>query len=180
MRSKDLQRRAKVRYARVVRRRRDSRYRRVIGRFVAAGLLTTNDEVEPYRGPIAVSDALWAGELEPRIVELLPALLVKRPSFFVDVTDLPADVAAVVSALRHNETPPELRGIPGEAIARWLPAIGHRGKLPSQLMSFRMQPSDVDLLTRLARALNASRTSVIRRGLRALAAKLQPDRGPRP
>jgi hypothetical protein len=101
----------------------------------------------------------------------LPALLVKRPSFFVDVSDLPEDLNAVVTALRRNRTPPEFRGIPGEAILRWLPAVGHRGKTPSRLMSFRMQAADVQLLDRLARALDVSHTAVVRRGLRALAAQ---------
>ncbi len=76
----DLVERARARYAKIERQRRDPRYRRVLGRFVAAGLLNTNEQTVPQRGAIRVADALWAGEVEPRILELLPALLIKKPS----------------------------------------------------------------------------------------------------
>jgi hypothetical protein len=168
----ELQKRAKLRYRRIAARRKDVRYRRVLGRYVAAGLLTTNEEVEPYREPIAVRDALWAGAVEPRIIELLPALLIKRPSTFIDPTDLPADLFEVVSALRRNQSPQPFRGVDGQAMARWLPSVGHKGKLPSQLKSFRLQAQDVALLRRLGSELGLSQTAVLRRGLRALAAEL--------
>jgi len=171
-RAVDLQKRAKRRYRRIATRRKDDRYRRVLGRYVAAGVLTTNEEVEPYRAPIGVRDALWVGEIEPRIIELLPALLIKRPSYFLDPTDLPADLLAVVNALRRNQEPPPLRGIDGRAMARWLPLVGHKGKLPSQLKSFRLQAQDVALLQRLSSELGISQTAVLRRGLRALATEL--------
>jgi hypothetical protein len=166
----ELQRRAKRRQAILARARRDPRYRRVMGRYVAAGLLTTTVAIEPYREPIELADALWAGELEPRILELLPALIVKRPSLFVDVTTLPADLRDVVKALRNHLEPNEFRGVPGAALRRWLPAVGHRGKLPSRLKSFRLQADDLELLAKLTKKLGVSQTTVLRRGLRQLAA----------
>ena len=168
----DLQRRARKRFAAIARRRRDPRYRRVLGRYIAAGLLTSNEGIESHREPIELCEALWAGEVEPRIIELLPALVIKKPSFFVDVDDLPDDLREVIDALRHHRTPPSFRGIPGEAILRWLPSIGHKGKLPSQLKTFRMQAGDIELLSRLAEQLALSQTAVVRRGLRALAAQV--------
>jgi len=170
-----LQLRAKRRYVAIARARRDPRYRRVIGRYVAAGLLTTTLDVAPYRPPIEIDDVLWAGGVEPRILELLPALIVKRPGLFVDVAKLPDDLAAAVRALRMNQEPGEFRGIPGATLLRWLPSVGHRGKLPSRLKSFRLQPDDVALLERLSKALGITQTNVVRRGLRQLAASRRLD-----
>ena len=112
-----LRARAKRRYARVERERQDPRYRRVVGRFKTAGLLDTNFEVPDNRNPVAVDDALWAGRLEPRVLELLPALIVKKPSLFAATTELPKDLSDTVRKLRRNEMPDEFRGIPGPDLA---------------------------------------------------------------
>jgi hypothetical protein len=165
----DLQARARGRYARIARRRRDPRYHRVLGRFKAAKLLFTNDDIPEWRQPISVSDTLWAGEVEPRLIELLPAVIVKKPSLFVDVKSLPRDVDEVVRAIRRNEMPPPLRGIPGADLMRWVPRVGHRGKRPSQLKSFRFMPEDLALLSELSQKLGLSETETVRQGLRRLA-----------
>lgn len=168
----DLKKRAQRRHATIVRRRRDPRYRRVLSRFVGAGLLDTLEPVTPHRKPIGVADALWAGELEPRILELLPALLVKRPSFFRRAEALPRDLAEVVHALERNKLPPNFRGIPGEDLARWVPRVGRKNKLPSRLKSFRFTSDDLRLLAQIRDDLGTTETEVVRRGLRELAGKL--------
>jgi muconolactone delta-isomerase len=167
----DIRARAKARARRIARRRADLRFRRVLGRYVAAGLLQTNEDVVQHRKPLRVADVLWAGEAEPRLLELLPALLVKKPGLFVDPRDLPDDLDAAVRALRRNREPEMFRGIEGAALLKWLPHVGHKHKLPSQLKTFRMQADDVELLARLQRELGGSQTMVLRRALRALASK---------
>jgi hypothetical protein len=57
--AKELQTRAKRQRVALTRAWRDARYKQVIGRYVAAGLLTTTAEIEPYRKPIHVAAALW-------------------------------------------------------------------------------------------------------------------------
>ena len=69
---------------------------------MAAGLLQTNEPVVRHREPLRVADVLWAGEVEPRLLELLPALLVKKPGLFVDARELPDDLDAAVRALRRT------------------------------------------------------------------------------
>lgn len=165
----ELRARAGKKAAALQQARRDPRYRRALGRFVAAGLLTTTADVKPVRAPISVEDALWAGGVEPRILELLPAAIIKRPSLFKDIRKLPPDIDAAVQALRKHRVPAELRGIPGAALQRWLPVVGHRGKLPSCLKSFRLQADDLELLERLSEKLGITQTEVLRRGLRRLA-----------
>ena len=165
----ELQRRAKRRLAVLERRRRDPRYHRVLGRLAGLGLLTTNERVPKTRAPIDVADALWAAEVEPRIAELLPALLLRRPALFVDARALPDDLAQVVAALRRNQVPSEFRGIPGKKVHRWLSSVGRRREPPSRLKAFRLQASDLALLARLRDELGITETAVLRRGLRALA-----------
>ncbi len=170
--ARELVERARSRYAKIERRRRDPRYRRVMGRFVAAGLLSTNDRTTPHRAAVSVTDALWAGELEPRILELLPALLFKKPAFFADKAALPEDLANVVRALRRGEVPAEFRGIPGADLARWLPRLGRSGTVPSRLRSFRFSADDSRLLVQLSRELGTTEVAVLRRALRELGANL--------
>jgi len=62
-----------------------------------------------------------------------------------------------------------LRGIPGQDLARWLPRVGRRNKLPSRTVTFRLTPDDVRLLEALHHDLGISRTETVRRALRALA-----------
>ncbi|HKO47630.1 MAG TPA: hypothetical protein VJV79_07900 [Polyangiaceae bacterium] len=172
----ELVARARARYAKIQRQRRDPRYRRVVGRLIGAGLLSTNDGTIPHRNAIGVADALWAGELEPRILELLPALLIKRPSLFEDATVLPDDLAHVVRALRRAEVPPDFRGISGADLARWLPRLGRSGTVPSRLRCFRFSADESRLLSQLGRELHTTEVAVLRRALRELGAAVLKER----
>jgi hypothetical protein len=169
----ELQARAREKYRKLERRRRDPRYLRAVGRFIAEGLLTTNQSIPENDEPLCVGDVVWAGEVEPRLLELLPALLVKRPSMFVAAQELPEDLALVVRRLRRNLEPPAFRGIPGRDLYRWLPRVGRKEKVPARLKSFRFKPEDLELLRHLTEALDISETEALRRGLRALLAKLE-------
>jgi hypothetical protein len=164
----ELKERARRRLSAIRRRARDPRFAAVMGRFTRDGLLVTNQRYEKNAQPLAISDVLYAGEVEPRLLELLPALIVKRPSLFVSTDDLPVDLAEVVRRLRRDEVPGDFRGIPGRAVHDWLRRVGHRGKVPSRLKSFRFKPADQRLLDELTKKLGISETEVIRRGLRAL------------
>ena len=102
-------------------------------------------------------------------MELLPALIVKKPSLFETPADLPKDLADAVGRLRRNETPATFRGIPGPDLAKWLPLVGHRGKRPSRLKCFRFTNEDLELLDELSRDRDLSETDTIRLALRSLA-----------
>ncbi len=167
----DLQARARRKLAGIRRRRRDPRYVRVMGRFVGAGLLTTNERVPPNKEALDVHEVLWAGKVEPRLLELLPALLVKRPAMFVDATDLPEDLEEVVRRLRRNLVPDDFRGIAGVTLHGWLPRVGRKNRVPSRLKSFRFKAEDLRLLRHLSKELELTETDVIRRGLRKLFAE---------
>ena len=163
-----LARGAQRRLAVLNRRARDWRYLRVMGRFVREGLLVVNHAVTEHDDPLHVADVLWAGEVEPRLLELLPALLVKRPALFHALKPLPDDLARAVAELRRDREPAAFRGIPGGDLHRWLARVGRKGRVPARLKSFRFRPEDQRLLEHLTRELDVSETEVIRRGLRAL------------
>ena len=163
----ELRRKAQQKQKRLERLRRDPRFREVVGVFVRAKLLTTNLEVEPRKGPVALNDVLWAGRLEPRLLELLPAVMLKKPSM-IEYDKVPRDLDRVLDQLRHNATPPDFRGIPGEKLQEWIPRVGHKGKFPTQLKAFRLKKEDVELLKELAAGRGLTETDVIRAGLRAL------------
>jgi hypothetical protein len=163
----ELRRKAQRKQRRLGRLRRDPRYRAAVGAFVHAKLITTNANVEPKKGPVELKDVLWAGRLEPRLLELLPAVMIKKPSM-VAFRRVPPDLERVLDDLRHNETPPDFRGIPGEKLQEWVPRVGHKGKLPTQLKAFRFRKEDVDLLEELAAEQGLTETDVVRAGLRAL------------
>jgi hypothetical protein len=164
----ELQNRARRRLAALHRRTRDPRYQKVMGRFLREGLLTTNREMPTNDDPLAVGDVLWAAEAEPRLLELLPALIVKRPTLFTDPKTLPRDLALVVDALRRDREPADFRGIPGRDVHHWLRRVGRRGTAPSRLKAFRFRAEDQRLLEALAADLGLSETDVVRRALRAL------------
>ncbi|MGB5284934.1 MAG: hypothetical protein WCB63_05170 [Polyangiales bacterium] len=168
----ELGARARKRYTALRRKHRDPRFRNVIGRFVSEGLLETNIEgIRPRKAPVPLDDALWAGTVEPRIMELLPAVLVKKPSLLRLPRDLPDDVIAVMHAIRHGKAVPNFRGVPPEQYMPWVTEVGRRGKSPSVLKSFRFRHEDVLRLARLRTNLPArSDTDVIRMALEALEA----------
>jgi hypothetical protein len=129
--------------------------------------------IETLPGSVALSDVLWAGRHEPRFFELVPAVLIKKPSLVHVDTDIPADLGRVLAALRKNETPPDFRGLPGSDLLRWVPRIGHRNKTPTRAKTFRLRQQDVKLLKELALKLDATETDVVRAGLRALCREVE-------
>jgi len=167
----EIQARARRRLASDRRVRKDPRYLRVIGRYVAAGLLEANHPVIEHAEPITVDDVLYVGRLEPRVLELLPAAMIKTPRMFTIPKTLPADLKAVVNSLRQSKEPADFRGIKGAKLLSWLSRIGRKNKLPSRLKSFRLQADEQRLLERISQKLELSETDVVRKALRELAAK---------
>jgi len=172
----ELQAAARKRYQALRRKQRDPRFKKAMGRFVAADLLTTNiDGIRPHDKRVPLDDALWAGTVEPRIMELLPAVLVKKPALLRLPKDLPEDVAAVMHAIRHGKAAPGFRGVPPERYLPWVTEVGRKGKSPSVLKSFRFKHEDVLRLSRLRKNLPArSDTEVIRMALELLESSSTP------
>lgn len=161
-------RRAKLKWQQIEKQRQDPRFVQVVGRLVTARLLRANHPVASVRGPVTLEAALWAGEIEPRILELLPAILLKKPGFFTVNDRVPEDLKEVLAAIRKGDMPPPFRGIPGESLLKWVPLIGHQNKLPTLSKTYRFQQEDLQLLMHLKDSLGVSETDVVRLGLKAL------------
>lgn len=151
-------------------RRRDPRYREVMGRLVEAGLIKSSDEeIKPHRRPIQVKDALWASVAEPRVAELLPALVIKKPSLLVAEQNLPTDLRAVVDAVLKAKKLPDFRGVEPGNYMKWVRELGHQGKTGSTLKTFRLRPEEQRRLRRLKSALGVrSEAEVLRIALERL------------
>lgn len=149
----------------------DPTFRKVIAAFVKAKLLHTNYDpgVAPER--VTVSEVLRAGEHEPRLLELLPAILLKRLRF-VQVDHIPADLDEVLRALRKGQVPPTFRGMPGKDLEKWLSRVGHQGKAPSVTKTFRFKAEEAALLHTLSQQRGRSEIDVLREGLRAVAQRV--------
>lgn len=160
------------------RRRRDPRYRKVMGRLIDAGLIKSSDEeIVRHRQPIQVKDALWASVAEPRVAELLPALVIKKPSLLVTDEALPTDLQSVVDAIQKGRDLPDFRGVAPANYMKWVRELGHQGKTGSTLKSFRFRPEEQCRLRRLKSALGArSEAEVLRIALERLELELNPSR----
>ncbi len=150
---------------------RDSRFIRTVGKLVAARLLT-HTHISPWSGPLTLEDALWAGELEPRITELIPAILLKKSHLFRPTVSLPSDLAFVIDEIRKGRTPPPFRGVDPKLYIRWIGRVGHQGKEPSLLKTFRFNQNDIRILSALKKKTGQNEITIIREGLKVLQEKL--------
>lgn len=157
---------AKKKAAKIRKLRKDPRYKKVIGRLKYEGLLDA--PITPVNRKLYLDEAIWVGEnVEPRVLELLPAIILKRPGIFV-VKDFPAPLLNAANQLRKGEISLKYRGIPLRRCEQWLPYVGHKGKLPSTLKSFRLPKEDLEILKILSNKFGINETSVISKALREL------------
>ena len=102
--------------------RADPVFQKVMRWFVYLGLLRSN-ETEAKREKVSLDDALRAGKVERRILELLPAILVKCPEVLVfEQNQVPSDLMKVSVALRKGQEAAMFRGVPFKQYTQWLRA----------------------------------------------------------
>ncbi len=142
----------------------DPRYKKVIGKFITAGLLE-HTKVLPYRGPITLEEVLWVGETEPRVLELLPAILLRRPTLVRVQNDLPEDLRQVLVALRKGIANTDFRGVPHDKYGAWVERMGRKVTPPSVLKTFRFQREDVEKLNSIKKLTGLNETEIIRKAL---------------
>ena len=168
----DLIRNAKIQYLKIAKGRESPRFKRVVGRLIRAKLLQTQSDIQPFSGSLSIKDYIWAGTFEPRIFELLPALVIKKPSLFEDLKNCPNDLDQIVKEIRSGQATKDYHGISPKNYLRWIPFVGHKGREASQLKSFRFSSSDSELLHFFT--LNGySEIGAVREGLRLLAEKVR-------
>jgi len=146
-------------------------YDAVVGRLVAEGVFSPDAPVPPARAAVEVEDVIAVGRREPRVLELLPGLLVRRPGMFVRRGGLPPELAAAVERLKDGRTPESCFGVSGTKLLRSFEKMGRARDRGSKLKAFRLTAADQELLLDLAKSHDLSETDVIRYALRVLAAK---------
>jgi hypothetical protein len=167
MKREEIEKLARKRVEQLHKQFNDPRYKKVIGKFVATGLLEHN-KVKPYLGNINLEDTLWVGGVEPRILELLPAVLLRRPKLIEIQADIPEDLRLVLVDLRKGIATNDFRGIPATAYQPWVERVGRKAAPPSVLKSFRFQSEDVARLNEIKTRTGLNETEIIRKALQLL------------
>jgi hypothetical protein len=155
---------AKRKFKKIQKLRNDPRYLKTMGKLKRAGFLDVRDMAE-YRGQVFLEDALWAAELEPRIYELLPAIIARRPKFFAFL-DLPEDLELVVKEIKRGLPNTPYRGVAPEKYAAWSLFVGQKSTAPKVMGAFRLAQEDMDLLRRLSEKMSKSQSKIISQALR--------------
>lgn len=149
--------------------RRDPRFIETMGFLVAKGFLKTNRKIRPLPNHrIRLDDALWAGQnVEPRILEVLPAAVVLLGKHFDLDPTKHKSLAQVVEKLRKREEQGEaFYGIPYAKIKVWVehPLRDRRVKPVSErkvVKTFRLKPAAVARLQEIAAEKKVSETKIL-------------------
>jgi len=161
---KKLIEKAKLKLKALQKLRKDPRYLKTMGKLKLAGLLDVRD-IPDYRGQIFLNDALWAAELEPRVYELLPAIIARRPKFFV-FFELPEDLGHVVKEIKRGHPVTPYQGIAPEKYNQWISFVGRKPTAPKVMKAFRLGLEEMSILKRLSERMSKSQTHVLSEALR--------------
>jgi hypothetical protein len=100
---------------------REKRYfQKTVAWFGYLGLLRHN-KIKPKRCKICLMEALEAGNLEPRIFELLPAVLLVIPEAIdLQGEKLPKDLSTIMQNIQQRKTPGDYQGIEPAKYLQWI------------------------------------------------------------
>ncbi len=151
--------------------RRDRRFLDTMGFLVAKGFLQTNFDVlwAPNKR-VQIDDAIWAGKnVEPRILEVLPAAVLRLGRHFDLDPERHGDLARVVARLRRGEEQGDaFYGMPYDKMKQWveLPLRDRRVKPLTKkkvVKTFRLDPAAVKCLKNLANDKQCTETEALER-----------------
>lgn len=136
---------------------------KVLERLIYEGLLMHN-QLKGRRWRIRLEELLQAGQEEPRILELLPAIIMHRPTL---IWRLKKDLKGQVPALFTTDAPKEWMGIPIEILRKQAQNIQtlmtHRqSKQHWRNINIRVTESDLERLSALAQQTGMNKSDVIR------------------
>lgn len=151
--------------------RQDLRYLQTMGFLVAKGFLRTNLSIPKLPNKrVNLADAIWAGKnVEPRILEVLPAAVLRLPRHFsLDREKFPELFLAVEALRKKQEEGPSVWGIPYDKYKIWvnLTLLDKRTKEATEkrvTKTFRFSPAAINTLKGQARLLQCTETEVIER-----------------
>ncbi|MFH1223123.1 MAG: hypothetical protein V1647_02120 [Pseudomonadota bacterium] len=142
---------------------------KTIGKLIHIGLIE-NNAYKPYAGKVTLEEALWAGQYEPRILELIPSIVLKKPNFF-EIKQIPEDLNQIIWDIKKGVAQKDFRGVPYQKYLYWLDKVGHKGKQPSLLKTYRFSTRDVLLLNKIKQYTELPEIEIIRLGLKLMEAR---------
>ncbi len=165
MPNKKMLEKAKLKLRALQKLRKDPRYLKTLGKLRLAGFLDVRD-VPTHRGQVFLDDALWAAKLEPRIFELLPAIVARRPKFFAFL-QLPENLNLVVNEIKRGQPVTAYQGIAPEKYCQWIQLVGRTDAEPKVMKAFRLSRDELAMLERLSERMSKSQTQILSEALRA-------------
>ena len=146
----------------------DRRYLSVMSFLCAKGLLHA-DNIKILRGnQVKIKDALWVAEnVEPRVLEVLPAAVLHFPRAFSDYGKMPKEVKDVVTAMKNQGIEgPNLRWVNFQTLKRWGDfATSDRRVRPLSekrlARTFRLRKETIDQIKKIAQEASVSEGAVI-------------------
>ncbi len=167
MNKKNIIRLAKKKAQRLAELRRDPRYALVMGRLVQEGLLDSRN-IRLNKRKLWIEDLIWVGkEIEPRVLQLLPAIALKRPGILM-ARDFPRTLRVAMNDIKRGRDGAVYEGVALKKCRDWVPLVGRQGKIPMATRAFRLSSEDQKMLDQLSQILDLSRTDVLRKALHLL------------
>jgi len=138
MKPSEVRKKAQELFKKSQKKRQEDSFKNTIAWLSYLGLLRSN-KIHPERKRVTLDNVLRAAEAEPRIYELLPAMLIRlKKAIVYKKNDVPDDLSQVVNAIKQRRTPPSFRGIPAETYMQWLKS--NAVEIASRRLNFRSKP----------------------------------------
>ena len=101
--------------------RNDPRFHMIIGLLKAKGLLDTNLNIPALPNVrLDLHDVIWAGRVvEPRILEVLPAALIRFPKNFFNFEALPNEIKEIVRCIQEDRPGNNFEGLEFKKMKFW-------------------------------------------------------------
>jgi predicted DNA-binding protein len=150
-------------------RRQDPKYLKVMGFLVAKGFLHTNTAIALYPNEnINLKEAIWAGRnVEPRILEVLPAAYERFPKHFYGNRDIIEKLEQIIDCVKQKgDRKIDFCGIPVEKLKPWFfirLRDGRSKSLDQRKVSknFRFKPETIEKLKNLKIQTGQSETEIL-------------------
>jgi len=154
--------------ARHVKLQNSDRYQNILCFLYSKGLIVLTKTPRIIRNrKISISDILWAGKYEPRILEVFPAAYIHFTSKFTDTKKIPKELKLIIYQIKNNEAKGnDYKGIEYRAMKRWCNVtLNDKRSMPvsSQkiLRSFKFSKEVIDKLEKLAAISGETKTQII-------------------
>ena len=146
--------------------RTDPRYARVVGRFMRENALF-DPEIWPCQARPTLDECLWVGtHAEPRVLEVLPALLLRRPAAIMfEGQRVPEDLKQIMLDLKRGKATQDFRGIPAAKYAHWVTRFGRKGASPRATVTYRFSSEEIAALDALAAKWDCTPSAAIRKAV---------------